>query len=73
MLYFYHTYSYYILYLYIILYYITGRGLDIPDVTHVFNFDCPAKIVSYTHRIGRTGRAGYVTSAIITILVCIAM
>ena len=37
---------------------VAGRGLDIPDVTHVFNYDCPSKIVSYCHRIGRTGRAG---------------
>lgn len=37
---------------------VAGRGLDIPDVSHVFNFDCPAKIENYCHRIGRTGRAG---------------
>jgi len=37
---------------------VAGRGLDIPDVSHVVNFDCPAKIESYCHRIGRTGRAG---------------
>jgi ATP-dependent RNA helicase DDX23/PRP28 len=37
---------------------VAGRGLDIPDVTHVVNFDMPAKIENYTHRIGRTGRAG---------------
>ena len=35
-----------------------GRGLDIPDVSNVFNFDCPNKIANYCHRIGRTGRAG---------------
>lgn len=37
---------------------VAGRGLDIPDVSHVFNMDCPSKIESYCHRIGRTGRAG---------------
>ena len=37
---------------------VAGRGLDIPDVSHVFNYDCPNKIQSYCHRIGRTGRAG---------------
>lgn len=37
---------------------VAARGLDIPDVTHVINYDCPAKIENYTHRIGRTGRAG---------------
>ena len=37
---------------------VAGRGLDIRDVTHVINYDCPSKIDSYCHRIGRTGRAG---------------
>lgn len=37
---------------------VAGRGLDIPDVSHVYNLDCPSKIDSYCHRIGRTGRAG---------------
>ena len=37
---------------------VAGRGLDIANVTHVFNFDCPNKIETYCHRIGRTGRAG---------------
>lgn len=37
---------------------VAGRGLDIPDVSHVFNFDVPNKISNYCHRIGRTGRAG---------------
>ncbi|MCL4142259.1 UNVERIFIED_CONTAM: hypothetical protein GTU68_024870, partial [Idotea baltica] len=34
------------------------RGLDIPDVSHVFNFGPPPKDEDYIHRIGRTGRAG---------------
>ncbi len=37
---------------------VAGRGLDIVDVAHVINFDLPSKIENYTHRIGRTGRAG---------------
>jgi ATP-dependent RNA helicase DDX23/PRP28 len=37
---------------------VAGRGLDIPDVKHVINYNAPLDIVEYTHRIGRTGRAG---------------
>jgi len=37
---------------------VAGRGLDIPDVAHVVNYDMPLKIENYSHRIGRTGRAG---------------
>ncbi|KAJ8611665.1 hypothetical protein CTAYLR_007890 [Chrysophaeum taylorii] len=37
---------------------VAGRGLDIPNVAHVVNFDMSLKIDSYCHRIGRTGRAG---------------
>ncbi|RHY33590.1 hypothetical protein DYB32_001529 [Aphanomyces invadans] len=37
---------------------VAGRGLDIPDVTHVINYDVPKEIEKYCHRIGRTGRAG---------------
>ncbi len=35
-----------------------ARGLDIPDVSHIFNFDVPWQSDDYVHRIGRTGRAG---------------
>ncbi len=37
---------------------VAARGLDIPDVSHVFNFDVPWASDDYVHRIGRTGRAG---------------
>jgi superfamily II DNA/RNA helicase len=37
---------------------VAARGLDIADVTHVFNFDVPFNAEDYVHRIGRTGRAG---------------
>ncbi len=37
---------------------VAARGLDIPDVSHVYNFDVPHHADDYVHRIGRTGRAG---------------
>jgi superfamily II DNA/RNA helicase len=37
---------------------VAARGLDIPAVSHVFNFDVPTHAEDYVHRIGRTGRAG---------------
>lgn len=37
---------------------VASRGIDVDDVTHVFNFDLPDEAESYVHRIGRTGRAG---------------
>jgi ATP-dependent RNA helicase RhlE len=37
---------------------VAARGLDIPDVTHVINYDIPQTYDTYVHRIGRTGRAG---------------
>ncbi|WP_342071371.1 DEAD/DEAH box helicase [Yoonia algicola] len=43
---------------------VAARGLDIPAVTHVFNFDVPSHAEDYVHRIGRTGRAGRTGTAI---------
>ncbi|WP_027258436.1 DEAD/DEAH box helicase [Leisingera aquimarina] len=37
---------------------VAARGLDVPSVSHVFNFDVPGHAEDYVHRIGRTGRAG---------------
>lgn len=37
---------------------VAARGLDIPEVSHVFNYDVPTHAEDYVHRIGRTGRAG---------------
>ena len=37
---------------------VAARGLDIPNVTHVINFDTPQTYEDYVHRIGRTGRGG---------------
>ncbi len=42
---------------------VAARGLDIPDVSHVFNFDVPTHSEDYVHRIGRTGRAGRLGAA----------
>jgi superfamily II DNA/RNA helicase len=43
---------------------VAARGLDIPTVSHVFNFDVPHHADDYVHRIGRTGRAGRAGTAI---------
>ena len=43
---------------------VAARGLDIPDVSHIFNFDVPHHADDYVHRIGRTGRAGRTGTAI---------
>ena len=42
---------------------VAARGLDIPDVSHVYNFDVPHHADDYVHRIGRTGRAGRLGAA----------
>ncbi len=37
---------------------VAARGIDVPAISHVFNFDLPMSVEDYVHRIGRTGRAG---------------
>merc|ERR1719163_979100 len=37
---------------------VAARGLDIPEVSHVVNYDLPGNIDDYVHRVGRTGRIG---------------
>lgn len=37
---------------------LASRGLDVLDITHVYNYDFPRNIEEYVHRVGRTGRAG---------------
>ncbi|GAA2128129.1 DEAD/DEAH box helicase [Glycomyces algeriensis] len=37
---------------------VAARGIDVPDITHVINYDAPEEADTYVHRIGRTGRAG---------------
>jgi superfamily II DNA/RNA helicase len=43
---------------------VAARGLDIPEVSHIYNFDVPVHPDDYVHRIGRTGRAGRTGTAI---------
>jgi len=43
---------------------VMARGVDIPDVSHVINYDLPQLAIEYVHRIGRTGRAGRTGEAI---------
>lgn len=43
---------------------VAARGLDVPAVSHIFNFDVPGHAEDYVHRIGRTGRAGRAGKAI---------
>ncbi|MBN2722973.1 MAG: DEAD/DEAH box helicase [Deltaproteobacteria bacterium] len=47
---------------------IAARGLDVPRITHVINFDVPDEIDTYIHRIGRTGRYGRIGKSIIFLL-----
>ena len=47
---------------------VAARGLDVPAVSHVFNFDVPSHPEDYIHRIGRTGRAGLTGKAI---MICV--
>lgn len=43
---------------------VAARGIDVPDISHVINFDPPAAYDDYVHRIGRTGRAGKTGTAL---------
>lgn len=43
---------------------VASRGLDITEISHVINYDLPEEAETYIHRIGRTGRAGYLGTAI---------
>ncbi|MCF6445317.1 DEAD/DEAH box helicase [Nereida sp. MMG025] len=47
---------------------VAARGLDVPNVSHVFNYDVPSHAEDYVHRIGRTGRAGNTGTAM---MICI--
>ncbi len=47
---------------------VAARGLDVPAVSHIFNFDVPSHSEDYVHRIGRTGRAGRAGKAI---MICV--
>ena len=47
---------------------VAARGLDVPNVSHVFNFDVPSHAEDYVHRIGRTGRAGKTGTAM---MICV--
>ena len=46
---------------------VAARGLDIPDVSHVINYDVPVHSEDYVHRIGRTGRAGRTGEAVMLV------
>jgi ATP-dependent RNA helicase DDX3X len=49
---------------------VVARGIDIPNVKHVINFDLPKDIEDYVHRIGRTGRAGRTGEATALVSIC---
>ena len=53
------TYDYLFIYFCFCWFQVAARGLDIPNVRHVVNFDMPTDIEEYVHRIGRTGRVGH--------------
>lgn len=47
---------------------VAARGLDIPHVTHVINYDLPSDVEEYVHRIGRTGRMGNLGKFLINLI-----
>uniref|UniRef100_A0A673J4Y7 RNA helicase n=1 Tax=Sinocyclocheilus rhinocerous TaxID=307959 RepID=A0A673J4Y7_9TELE len=50
---------------------LASRGLDVHDITHVFNYDFPRNVEEYVHRVGRTGRAGYFLTKCVLLSICI--
>ena len=59
---------------------VAGRGIDIKDVSHVVNYDMAKTVEQYTHRIGRTGRAGksgiaitFLTEASFSLCLCLSV
>jgi len=49
---------------------VASRGLDIPNVTYVINYDLPSNVEDYIHRIGRTGRVGRLGTSVSFVDVC---
>lgn len=52
---------------------VAARGLDIPNVKHVINYDLPSEIDEYVHRIGRTGRVGNIGTAVVGLDFCMSV
>jgi ATP-dependent RNA helicase DeaD len=46
---------------------VAARGIDVDNITHVVNYQLPDEIETYTHRSGRTGRAGKLGTSIVIV------